>query len=145
MANLALAYVKFAMEDVPRASELIRESLRFFHTLGDQLGVAGALEAAGSAAIRADQIEPGSRLLAAGTALRQKIGAAREPSAEVLYERDLACARDRLGDAGFAVEWAIGWESSPAEAVDRALTILPASANDGPLPRRTRATENSPR
>jgi non-specific serine/threonine protein kinase len=96
-----------------RAKRFVAESLRGL------VGVAAASGLAGSAA----------RLAGAETVRREAIGTPVTPPAELeRYERDVAAARDAMGEGPFAAALAAGQELPLEQAVAEALTIIPGPA-----------------
>src|SRR5579859_208470 len=61
------------------------------------------------------------RLLSASAAWREAIGKRMAASMEAEYDRDLAAAREQLGEAAFAAAWAEGQAMTPEQAIELAL------------------------
>jgi non-specific serine/threonine protein kinase len=100
-----------------RARALYQESLLVRRKLGHQLALAQSLEDLAALAGREGQWERAVRLLGAGEAFCETLGA-RPPVAVVQeYERMVANSRAVLGEAGFAAVWAKG----RAMSLDQAL------------------------
>jgi predicted ATPase/DNA-binding SARP family transcriptional activator len=124
VALLGLGAVSREQGDLDRACATVRESLGLFATVGDRYGLAGALEVAAGVLVTLQVPTVAARLFAAAAALRDAIGAAREPGAEAAYGRDLATVRGALGDTAFAQAWNCGRALAPEQAVTAALQAL---------------------
>ena len=119
---IALADIALAQNDAEGATTLLRESLRFFHEAGEKrnltyifLGLASAAKS-GNASVAA-------RLLGAVDALCAAIGFVLPPSDRPDYERDMAAARQMLGEAVFQQEYDDGLALPLEEAVIFAMTF----------------------
>jgi hypothetical protein len=97
------------------------ESLALRYKMGYQLALALSLEDFAVLAGRERQVERAIRLLGAGEAFCETLGA-RPPVAVVKeYERLVAEGRAALGEAAFAAAWAEGRAMSLGQAVEYAL------------------------
>jgi predicted ATPase/DNA-binding CsgD family transcriptional regulator/tetratricopeptide (TPR) repeat protein len=114
---LVMGHIAAGQGDLDRADALIRESLARSRAIGDHRTFAAALaELAWTAAARGDPGR-GARLCGAVEALLDVTGVKPVPLAQASYERALATARERLGEAGFAVARAAGRALSPHEVL----------------------------
>ena len=108
--------------DDSRTADLLRESVGLLAALRDTwsllygvLGLAGIVGRQGNP-------ERAARLFGAAEALREKTGTAPAfPATQVLYERDLASVRARLGSDAFGSAWAEGRAMRPEEAAAEAI------------------------
>jgi predicted ATPase/DNA-binding SARP family transcriptional activator len=104
-----------------RARSLYEESLVLRREAGDRFALAQALEDLAVLAGREQQAERAIRILGAGEAFCETLGA-RPPVAVVSeYERTVAEGRDALGEAAFARAWAAGRAMSPEQAISYVL------------------------
>jgi predicted ATPase/DNA-binding CsgD family transcriptional regulator len=125
-----LAYVTWKQRDLPRALALSHEVLHLdwelrwpiHYHLEDIADIAGRTRHAALAA----------RLYGAADILRQRTGRPVEPVFRAEFERDVAVARQALGDAAFAEAWAAGRALSPEQAVDEADAFAAAGISSVP-------------
>ena len=68
-----------------------------------------------------EEPEPAAWLWGAAEALRQSIGAREAPASHDTHERLKAQAREQIGEAAFATQWAAGRTAPLTEAIERAL------------------------
>jgi non-specific serine/threonine protein kinase len=107
--------------DYARARSLYQESLVLRQKLGYQIALAQSLEDLAALADREGHTERAIRLLGAGEAFCETLGA-RPPVALVKeYERAVSEGRAALGEAAFAAAWAAGRAMSLDEALAYAL------------------------
>jgi tetratricopeptide (TPR) repeat protein len=107
--------------DYARSRTLYQESLVLRRELGDRIALAQSLEDLAVLAGREGHAERAIRLLGAGEAFCETMGA-RPPVAVVSeYERTVAEGRAALGEAAFAAVWAEGRAMSLEQAVAYAL------------------------
>jgi tetratricopeptide (TPR) repeat protein len=102
--------------------ELLRSALALLQELGDKIGIASCIEGLGAAIGVLGHPVEGTRLLAAGAALREAISAPLPPKDRARYERSLAAVRERLSEEAFAKAWAEGSALHFEEAAQQALT-----------------------
>jgi ATP/maltotriose-dependent transcriptional regulator MalT len=118
-ARLAWAAAARARGDVGKAEQLAHEALAFLAEGGTCIDAAGALEALGGLALDAGSAAEGLRLLAAGDALRSRIGQRRLPAGQARFEADVKAAATVLEQA-FDDAWtagaALSWEEAAAYA-----------------------------
>src|SRR5688572_18838914 len=86
----SLGSTALAIGDVPRASELCRESLALFREIGDKDGIANCLEGLAQAASAQQRAVRAARLYGAAEALREVIGAPMQPTDRIAYDRAVA-------------------------------------------------------
>ncbi|HEY1014336.1 MAG TPA: adenylate/guanylate cyclase domain-containing protein [Herpetosiphonaceae bacterium] len=124
LANLAGAVLMLG--EAERARRLFNESLVLLRDTGLVEVLAYCVEGlAGVAALGisdpADDRAP--RLFAAAEAMRRQVGGTRWPADQVVFDRHIAIARERLPDAVFAAAEQAGAELAPPAAFALALTI----------------------
>jgi DNA-binding CsgD family transcriptional regulator len=89
----------------------------------DAPGLRWCIEGMVSVAVAAGEAERATRLLGAAEAHRVRLGVALYPRQVPEYERNVADARDALGEAAFATAWAEGRRLSADEARAEALRV----------------------
>jgi hypothetical protein len=99
------------------------ECLAWFRKFEDHMGVAACLEGLAGVAGMIGQPVQSVRLFAAGTALRDTVGARRFPDEEDEYECHLAQACEQLGKDAFAAAWAAGRALMLDAAIAEALAL----------------------
>ena len=107
--------------DIHKAGRLLGESLEVVKEVGDSSGIADVIEALAEFWAMAEDSERALRLAGAAAALRESIHVpVSAPDREVL-ERNLAPAREALGEvaaeAAFRAGRTLGWEQAVREAV----------------------------
>ena len=102
-------------EDVV-ARALHEESLALRLEIGDPKGTAASLAGLGGVAVGMGQAERGATLLGAVAGLLGRIGAVLDRASRLPYERAVAAARARLGEAAFAQAWQAGLAMSREQA-----------------------------
>ena len=118
-AHQSLGETAMAQGDDARATAHFAEAVGLFRDLGDRAGMARCL--AGLAGAAAGQPAYAARLWGMADGLRQSIGARESSTARATRERLMAQAREQLGEAGFAEEWATGRGASSDQAIDQIL------------------------
>src|SRR5437879_4160240 len=103
--------------DYTEARSWYAESLALRHKMGYQLALALALEDFAVLAGREQQAERAIRLLGAGEAFCETLGARPPVAAIEEYEQTVAEGRAALGEAAFAAAWAEGRAMSLDQAV----------------------------
>jgi predicted ATPase/DNA-binding SARP family transcriptional activator len=119
LGNLGLVYQYLG--DYRQAVALLSEGLTLFWKLGHKLGITECIEGLAQVASSQGQFQQATRLFGAGEALRTEIGASLPAAALAQYERNVATARDRLGQETFAAAWAWGVSVTLERAVEYAL------------------------
>jgi predicted ATPase/DNA-binding SARP family transcriptional activator len=104
-----------------RAAALCRESLALCQEVGEKADIPSHLEAFGNVAGAQGQFRQAVRLLSVAAAIREAIGTPLPPSDRPEYQRDIAAAREALGEGAFAAAWVEGQALSLEEAVSDAL------------------------
>lgn len=102
-----LARVASAQGERPLALARYRESLTLQQQIGDQPGLIGTLEGVASLERTAEPTRA-VRLWGAAQQARAALGFARPPKDVAAHEREVAEAREELGEAAFAAAWAEG-------------------------------------
>jgi hypothetical protein len=103
------------------ASAHFAECLVWFRRNEEKLGVAACLEGMAGVASAAGQPARVVRLLAAAAAFRDTLGAKPFMDETVEYERQLAAARDLLGEERYAATWTEGQALTTGQAIAEAL------------------------
>ena len=119
-----LGLVAEAQGNFIRAAELYEECLSSRRLMKNPRGIALSLESSARLSSGFDDATPGTRLMAAASALRDRLGAPAMLSTQARNERFLGEAKERLGDSAFAAAWEAGRQLSMEEAVEEALTVL---------------------
>jgi non-specific serine/threonine protein kinase len=130
---LALGDLARLRGDLPRADELLRESLTMLGGTGERLGIHGVLDAFAELAMTDGEAERAVRLAGAADRLRRRQGTKSWPVLARRREQWLTRARSVLGNATLEVVWEAGSAMSADDAVALALTE----------PRTSRAWEKS--
>jgi tetratricopeptide (TPR) repeat protein len=107
--------------DLVAAGRCFAESLTLWKAVGDQRPVADCLEGLAAVAGGQGHSERACRLFGAAAALREMGGWPLAPVYRSEYERQVASARDTLGETAFAAAWAVGRAMTLQEAVACAL------------------------
>ena len=119
LTNLGL--VACGQGDYRLARSFLRDSLAIRRDVGDNLGIPESLEGFAGLAAALGRARRAARLFGEAEALRERIGAPLPYSERARYDRNLATARIRLGDAAFAEAWAEGRAMEKEEAINDAL------------------------
>jgi non-specific serine/threonine protein kinase len=114
-----LAYVAYKRRDLARALASTRELLAL--EWEGRWPVYAYLEDIADVAGRVGRAETAARLYGAADAQRERVGRPVEGLFRAEYERDVAIARESLGEAAFAAAWAAGRALPPEQAVAEAL------------------------
>ncbi len=167
--NLGLS--TYRQGDYATARSLLEQSLALFRQDGDKLGMATALiymsglvvasaasmeaerEMVSGEHTREDGVERGARLLGAAEAILASVGAVLDPLNQKVCERDIAAARDQLGDEAFALAreqgQAMTLEQAVAYALDQddqaALAAAQSTARPVEMPPTDKTTSRSPK
>ncbi len=120
-ANHANGETALATGNIPLAAIHFARSLELARQSGFQPLIAWNLGGAAGVALLAENPERAARLWGAAEALRQSIGVREAPASHATHHRLIAAAREQVGEAKFAAEWAAGealtLEQALAEAV----------------------------
>ncbi len=122
-----LARVACARGDRDRARALYAESLSGLPELGTPHTAPSILEGLAELEELEGDYARATRLRGAAAAIRESIGAARQPCERPGRERAIAAARATLGEADFAAAWAEGHALTWQEAVSYALRSIRAA------------------
>jgi non-specific serine/threonine protein kinase len=117
----AMGHVMRDEGDFARARSLYEESLVLRWQVGDQMALAQSLEDFAVLAGREQQAERAIRLLGAGEALCETLGARPPVTDQIEYERIVAEGRAALGEPAFTAAWAEGRALSLDRAIEYAL------------------------
>src|SRR5262249_8245442 len=115
-----LAHMALRRGDPARAATRFAESLAAFRERGDQRGIADCLMGVARVASEVGEPERAARLLGAGEALLEAIGAAVFPSNRGDHGRRGAAMRAALGEEAFGAARAAGRSLPPEEAIAEA-------------------------
>lgn len=120
LALYRLGMVAHAEGDIERAAIWYTQSLAIHWRSGDRGNLAGCIE--GLAGVAARQLEPtrAARLFGAAARVRASIGAPIAPDDRMLYDDDVAIAREYLDAAAFDAAWLVGTHQ-PLDAIVREL------------------------
>jgi non-specific serine/threonine protein kinase len=117
----ALGHLVRDQGDYAQARAFYSESLELRRKAGQWVALAQSFEDLAALARRGQQHERAIRLLGAGEAFCETLGARPPVAIDVEYERTVAEGRAALGEAAFAAAWAEGRAMSLDEAVEYAL------------------------
>ena len=118
-----LGYTRLRLGEVDRARSLINESLAIHRAQQNKPGMTECLIGFAAIAISDGQPAAGVRLLAAAAAISGQPAASKWRATQMEFERYLGLARDRITEASFKDEHAIGRTMSLDQAIDYALQI----------------------
>ena len=116
-----LGYVAQHEGDSQRATMLFKESLDLRLRLGHRAGIAYCLTGLAAVGVSQQQYEPAARLLGAAEALLSAVGGALDRADRLEYDRAVAGARDKLGQAAFEAARSQGRGLTLEAAVEEAL------------------------
>ena len=119
--SCSLGSVAYYQGDYASARGYHEESLTIRREIGDRQGIAKSLEAFAGLAADQENPERAARLWGAAEALREEIGSPLAPNDREAYEREVAQARQVLGEAAFAAAWEEGRAMTMEQAVEYAL------------------------
>jgi len=122
-AGVALSWILLQRGELARARELLVEAREIFGMLQDRGKLAAMLECAAGLAVVSGQAEHGARLLGAAAALRESIGAVRQPDEDKWVEHTAAEAAAALGADAYAAARDAGRELD-ADAAARLVDAL---------------------
>ena len=126
--------VAAARGDRRRAMALLKESLVMFRDVGSRDRMAECLQDLASLACSGGLAEQAARLSGAAESTQQSIGLALWPAVRARRDRDLAAARETLGDAAFAHAWSSGQAMTLEQALDAALALTEDAPEDARRP-----------
>jgi predicted ATPase/DNA-binding CsgD family transcriptional regulator len=129
-----LGFVAHHQGDYQQAVTFFEKSLSLFQKLGSWRGVVDCFLGLAGAAASAGQPERAARLFGATEALREAfhIGPAVSYADRVEYDRYIATVRSQLDEAAFAAAWSEGRELTLEQAIEYALSEIPADASTPP-------------
>jgi predicted ATPase/transcriptional regulator with XRE-family HTH domain len=122
-AYVNLALVAHLREESGKEIELLRKALLLMRELGDKIGIAECLERIGGAIGVLGFPTDGSRLIAAGEALRAVASAPLPKRDRARYARSLAAVQALVSEEAFQQAWSEGRAITCEEAVECALVI----------------------
>ena len=117
-----LGWANLGRGDHERAAQSFGESLQRHSELGEKWLAADCLDGLARVAFAQDDSVRAARLWGAAEFLCEAIGATTAPLDQAAYERCLAAARTRLGEAAFTAAWAESRTMDLEEAVAEALS-----------------------
>jgi predicted ATPase len=116
-----LGNVAHIQDDYASASACYEESLTIRREIGHRSGIAESLEEFASLSAQESRTKQAAALWGAAAALREQIGAPLPPSDRETYERDVAQARQVMGEEAFTAAWEEGRAMTIEKAVEYAL------------------------
>jgi non-specific serine/threonine protein kinase len=128
-----LAAVARGRGDVTRATALYRASLSQAWDQRDQRLMVRPLDGLAIAAAEGGQADLSARLFGAAARLHELLGTPLDPTLRPHHDRAVAAARTRLGEDGFAADWAAGGALPLAAVVDEAARVESAPSPVRPL------------
>jgi predicted ATPase/DNA-binding CsgD family transcriptional regulator len=124
-------YAAGDLGDLKLAGTLFTEGLTILAEISDRRLIALALDGiAGLAA--SGRTELATRLFGAAAAMRRASGLPVDPACRTIHDRDLAAARERLGESVFAGIMEAGGKLPLADAVNEATTLVALVSSDPP-------------
>jgi tetratricopeptide (TPR) repeat protein len=120
------AEVNIAQGHWQTAAQCYREALPFMRAVGSDWYLALLLVGIASVAIAGGEAIAAARLLGTSEVLVENTGGRLPPPDRRVYERNLAAARDQLGESAFAAARAEGRTLTPEQAVADMLAPSPA-------------------
>lgn len=119
---LHLGWVRHAQGEVRQAAEHFAADLRMVRQSEMPLiSISDCLDGLAAVALAEGRPERAARWWGTSHALREALGALREPVYEDTHQGRLAAARAALGDEAFAAAWqagrALSWDEAVAEAL----------------------------
>jgi tetratricopeptide (TPR) repeat protein len=107
--------------DLRQAEAFLREALAGAWSLGDPHRCATVLESLAETAVVVGRAERAARLLGAAAMIREKLGTPVDAHDQALQEREMAPAREALGEEQWASAYASGRALSLEQAIAEAL------------------------
>jgi DNA-binding CsgD family transcriptional regulator/tetratricopeptide (TPR) repeat protein len=129
-AFVGLASVAILRADGEQTLDLLTQGFALYRSLSDGQ-IIGYLDVAADLMLYVQQHEHASRLLAAMSALRDRLGAPLPPVSQPLYEQHLALLRTSLGAARFEHCWNEGYAADPKALMAEALGLERQEAEVG--------------
>lgn len=121
-AQIHLGTIVSAQGDYTRAVDLYRSSLATRRELRERRGIASCLAALGCAAAGLEQFVRAAKIFGAAEALRESLGAGVPAFFRAHYDRQVAVAAERLGEASLKAAWSEGRVMTLDQAIDFALS-----------------------
>jgi tetratricopeptide (TPR) repeat protein len=116
-----LGDVAYRQREYASARTYHEESLAISMDIGDRIGIAMSLEGFARLAATESRPEQAAALWAMTEVLREQTGAPMIPSEREEYDRDLAQARQALGEEAFSAAWVAGMAITKEQAIALAL------------------------
>jgi non-specific serine/threonine protein kinase len=110
------------------ATVIYRETIRYWQELGHLSAVAHELECFAYLAGDQGHVRRALSLLGAAASLRDARGSPMSSDERGEYDRAMSRLHSQLGTAGFEAAWAEGQALTPEQAIELALSELPAAA-----------------
>ena len=114
--------------DLPAAASAVRQCLNLYRDLDDSWGLAKAVELLGWIESSRENDSRAIRLLAAATAMHERLSARLSPNYEVHHVRCVDLLRKRSTAAAFESEWARGRAMTADTTVELAIDQRPTSS-----------------
>ncbi len=124
---LYLGHLANAAGDPVGAETRLTESLIRWRDESFWPGIAEAIAGLATAARMREQPERAARLFGAADAVRRRVGLAASLPERALYEREIAAARQGLGEDAFTWAWTAGQALPTDEAIEEALEPVTTS------------------
>jgi tetratricopeptide (TPR) repeat protein len=121
-ANLALGQTALAIGDAYLAAKHFSRALAISRRRGFRPIDCWCLAGLAGVAFLDEDPERAARLWGAAESLRQSLGVREAPASHATYRRLMATAREQLGEAEFAAEWAAGEAMTLEEAIAETTT-----------------------
>lgn len=121
-----LGLIALEAGDLPRAAACFAERLPVMRDLRSPDALLRSLAEAATLAAAAGRSHEAARLFGAVAAMAEVAGLVFDLPERAIYERGMAAARARLGQAGYAAAWAAGRELSREDSYDEAQAVLTA-------------------
>jgi len=118
---VALGRVRLTLDQALPASKLLREGLGLFQALGNNLGIASAIEELGAVNSFQGDYRQAVILISTAHAMREVLGAPLPLIDRAAYDSVLTVCRTQLGEEDFAYAWTEGEALSMKQAIDLAL------------------------
>ncbi|MGC4046788.1 MAG: tetratricopeptide repeat protein [Armatimonas sp.] len=121
LINLGSLYLE--QNEVERALEMFQEALQRSQEFGRRSYIASLLQNCGYCALQLSEAERGARLLGAAATQLSELGFTQIPTVQAEHEKQLAQARNSLGEEEFENAWREGTALPPDQAIALAMSL----------------------
>jgi non-specific serine/threonine protein kinase len=128
MVSWWLGKIELANKDSASALPHLREAIHAFESFGMNAETIGVIDDYAQLACSLGLPDDSTRLYGAASAARERLSLPRAPRLEPLYRDDLGSLRAALTTSAFDVAWRDGRGWDLAQAVNRALALIDATA-----------------